>query len=116
MRWGMGRPKYSVTLAVAFLAVMGLSGCTKKHITNYPITDGTHVRGIVKGWRCAVGGLLSNRQGPWRIRFSVYTGEPAVVTFIRDNGFKTVVETDDSSQLAQKAAWTGRSPGRALRA
>jgi hypothetical protein len=33
------------------------------------------------------------------LRFSVWSGEPAIVTIIRDNGFTSQVETDDSSNF-----------------
>lgn len=91
--------KICTIVAVTLWAIMGLSACTKKYITNYPITDSTHVRGVVRAWMCFVGDGRNNREGPWRQRFSVYTGEPAIVTLIRDNGFASVVETDDSSQF-----------------
>lgn len=97
----MSATKFGPTIAVAaaLLSALSVNSCTEKKYVNQPITDSSHVHGIVRAWRCAVGDVLNNPQDPSRLRYSVYTGEPAAVTFVRDNGFTSIVETDDSSEF-----------------
>jgi len=93
----MGIPRICATVVVVFLAALCLNNCTEKKYINQPLTDTVHIHGIVYGWRCGIGDWINNPRDPQTRRFSVTTGEPATVTFIRDNGFTTTVETDDSS-------------------
>jgi hypothetical protein len=76
-----------------------LVSCTDEetYITNIGSTDVVRIRGVVKAWRCGVGDIFNNPYGGYY--FSAETEEPAKVTLIRDNGFSSWVETDDSSSF-----------------
>ena len=93
----MGLPRLFAVVFIVFLTVLCLSNCTEKKYINQPLTDAVHIHGVVYGWRCGVGDQLNNPRDPRKRRFSVTTGEPATVTFIRDNGFTSTIDTDDSS-------------------
>ena len=95
----MSIAKSGASAAVSLLATVCLSNCSEKNYINQPITDSVHIHGTVRAWRCGVGDRWNNPHDPEQLRFSVNTGEPATVTFIRDNGFTSIVETDDSSDV-----------------
>ncbi len=96
MNWA----RSSAMAAVFIMAALSLNHCTEKKHINQPITDSVHVHGTVRAWRCRVGDVINNNPlDPSKLRFSVRTGESATVTFIRDNGFTSIAETDDSSDI-----------------
>ena len=89
-----------VLLATVLLAVAVRMNCTEEntYVTNAPVTDQTVLSGIVYSWYCA--GEWWNNPGPKEdYRFSVQTGEPAYITLVRDNGFTSWFQTDDSSNF-----------------
>lgn len=90
--------RFGATAAVSLLATVCLSNCSEKNYINQPITDSVHIHGTVRAWRCSVGDWFNNPRDPEQLRFSVNTGESATVTFIRDNGFTSAVETDTASE------------------
>ncbi|HUU45276.1 MAG TPA: hypothetical protein VM118_06040 [Acidobacteriota bacterium] len=85
--------------AIALAIALFLTHCTEERcpVSQLP-TDSVEVQGTVYAWRCSVGDW-NNPFDPELSRFSVNTGEAATVTFIRDDGFTSVVETDDSSDF-----------------
>jgi hypothetical protein len=100
-RWNMKTNQFlrAAGLAAAVLALF-LSGCTEKNYTvNQCPSETVHIKGTVYAWRCGIRDPVNNHPGSDQNRFSLNTGEAAIVTFIRDNGFRTTVETDDSSNF-----------------
>jgi hypothetical protein len=100
-RWNMKTNQFlrAAGLAAAVVALY-LSGCTEKNYTvNQCPSETVHIKGTVYAWHCSIGDIWNNDPNPERNRFSLNTGEPAIVTFIRDNGFVTTIETDDSSDF-----------------
>ena len=85
--------------AIALAVALFLIHCTEERcpVSQLP-TDSVEVQGTVYAWRCSVGDW-NNPFDPELSRFSVNTGEAATVTFIRDDGFTSVVETDDTSDF-----------------
>lgn len=81
------------------LGIVGLS-CTEERTIICPVeTETVHLQGVLYGWRCGVGDAWNN---PWTKAerlFSSFAGESASITLIRDNGFTTWFETDDSSRF-----------------
>jgi len=89
--------KKLLSSGLVVLAVAGLS-CTEERTIICPVeTETVHLQGVLYGWRCGVGDVWNN---PWTKAerlFGSFTGESASITLIRDNGFTTWFETNDSS-------------------
>ena len=86
---------------VIFALGTALLSCTEKTTIVRPIDgDVVHLSGVVYAWRCnGPNDHFNNPTEEHLIRFSMKTGEPAKITFIRDNGFESQWETDDSSSF-----------------
>ena len=81
------------------LAAVGLS-CTEERTIIRPVeTQTVHLQGVLYAWRCGVGDVWNNPQTKAQRLFGSFTGESASITLIRDNGFTSWFETDDSSRF-----------------
>lgn len=82
---------------IALTMTILLVACTEERvITQYVKSDAVKVKAQVFAWRCLVGDVVNNGSEP---RFTPATGDSAKVLFVRDNGFKSWLYTDDSSKV-----------------
>lgn len=86
-------------LCLIMVLLVGLS-CTEERTVVRPIdTEAVHLEGVLYGWFCGVGDLWNNPPSRSARLFSSFTRESASITLIRDNGFTSWFETDDSSRF-----------------
>jgi hypothetical protein len=91
--------KKLVLSGLVVLLVAGLS-CTEERTIIRPVeTETVHLQGVLYGWMCGVGDGVNNPGTKAELLFSTFTGESASITLVRDNGFTTWFETDDSSRF-----------------
>ena len=75
---------------VLALTALSIVNCTDNDCTtNCPLCDSVDIQGTVSARVCGI-----------EYHVNLYTAEPATVSFIRDNGFVTRVQTDESSNFA----------------
>ena len=93
--------KVFYTALIILVLITVLLSCTENTTIIRPIDgDAVHLFGVVYAWRCyGPNDYFNNPTEEHLIRFSMKTGEPAKITFIRDNGFESYWETDDSSSF-----------------
>ena len=93
------KPRNWLAAILLVLTAVFFTSCQDKTITTPCPADCrvTEVKGSVLAWKCRVGDILNNRSRD--LRFTIATGEPANIIFIRENGFQSRFQTDDSSSF-----------------
>ncbi|UCC45664.1 MAG: hypothetical protein JSU65_07025 [Candidatus Zixiibacteriota bacterium] len=80
--------------------VLVLSTCSERIIVNNSDIKSAHVMGAVYGWMCQVGDLDNDNLVDTTLRrYSVWAGELALITFIRDDGYTSWFYTDSMSNI-----------------
>jgi hypothetical protein len=91
--------KDHVLLYLVLMLLAGLS-CTEERTIIQPVeSESVRLQGTLYGWFCGVGDLVNNPPTKNQRLFGSYAGESAEITLIRDNGFTTWFDTDDSSSF-----------------
>ncbi len=88
--------RLSARKVAAIIAVLMLMSCTEQNIYNSCPDHSIRVTGEVLAWYCEVNSIMYSTPEP---RYTVWTGETAIVKFVSLAGNTFAIGTDDSSRF-----------------